>query len=128
ALCLWRVAMRLSGCTRARDEERARRLGVELVEFDDVFRQADVVSLHLRASPKTHQIVGQRELALMKPSAYLVNTGRGALGDEAALYEHLKAGRIRGAAIDVYQTEPLPASSPLLTLDNALVTADVAWV
>src|SRR5437764_29265 len=80
----------------------------ELVEFEDVFRQADVVSLHLRASPRTQQIVGKRELELMKPSAYLVNTGRGALVDEGALYEHLKAKKIAGAAIDVYQTEPLP--------------------
>jgi D-3-phosphoglycerate dehydrogenase / 2-oxoglutarate reductase len=122
------LGMRLIGWSLTRDDERARRLGVELIEFDDLFRQADVVSLHLRASPKTHQIVGRRELELMKPSAYLVNTGRGALVDEAALYEHLKAGRIRGAAIDVYQTEPLPASSPLLTLDNVLVTPHVAWV
>jgi D-3-phosphoglycerate dehydrogenase len=122
------LGMRLIGWSLTRDEERARRLGVELVEFDDVFRQADVVSLHLRASPKTAQIVGQRELGLMKPSAYLVNTGRGALVDEAALYEVLKERRIAGAAIDVYQTEPLPGESPLLTLDNVLVTPHVAWV
>jgi phosphoglycerate dehydrogenase-like enzyme len=88
----------------------------------------EMVSLHLRASPKTQQIVGRRELELMKPSAYLVNTGRGALVDEGALFEHLKAGKIAGAAIDVYQSEPLPASSPLLTLENVLVTPHVAWV
>lgn len=122
------LGMRMIGWSLTRDEARAARLGVELVEMDEVFKQADIVSLHLRASPKTHQIVGKRELELMKPSSYLVNTGRGALVDEGALYDVLKAGKIRGAAIDVYQTEPLPGTSPLLTLENVLVTPHVAWV
>jgi len=122
------LGMQLIGWSLSRDAARAARLGVELVEFDDVFRRADIVSLHLRASPKTQHIVGERELKLMKPTAYLVNTGRGALLDESALYELLKARRIAGAAIDVYQQEPLPASSPLLRLDNVLVTPHVAWV
>ena len=102
---------------------RAKTMGIELLERDEVLRQSDAVSLLLRASPKTHQIIGRRELELMKPSAFLVNTGRGALVDEGALYEVLKAKRIAGAAIDVYQTEPLPADNPLLTLDNVLANA-----
>ncbi|TAK22726.1 MAG: hypothetical protein EPO26_10720 [Chloroflexota bacterium] len=122
------LGMRVIGWSLTRDEERAKRLGVQLLEKDDVIRQSDVLSLLLRASPKTHHIVGKRELELMKPSAYLINTGRGALVDEKALYEHLKARRIAGAAIDVYQTEPLPSDSPLLTLDNVVVTPHVAWV
>jgi D-3-phosphoglycerate dehydrogenase / 2-oxoglutarate reductase len=122
------LGMQLIGWSLSRDAARAARLGVELVEFDDVFRRADIVSLHLRASPKTQHIVGERELRLMKPTAYLVNTGRGALLDESALCDLLKARRIAGAAIDVYQQEPLPASSPLLRLDNVLVTPHVAWV
>lgn len=122
------LGMRLVGWSLTHDPERARRLGVELIEMDDVLRQSDVVALMLRASPTTHQIVGRRELELMKPTAYLVNTGRGALVDEAALYEALKARRIAGAAIDVFQTEPLPADAPLLTLDNVVVTPHVAWV
>jgi D-3-phosphoglycerate dehydrogenase / 2-oxoglutarate reductase len=122
------LGMRLVGWSLTHDPARAERLGVELLEMDDVLRQSDVVALMLRASPRTHQIVGKRELGLMKPTAYLVNTGRGALVDEAALYEHLKAKRIAGAAIDVFQTEPLPADSPLLTLDNVVVTPHVAWV
>jgi D-3-phosphoglycerate dehydrogenase len=122
------LGMRLLGWSLTHDPERAARMGVELVELDHLLGQSDVVSLHLRASPRTARIIGQRELGLMKPSAYLVNTGRGALVDEAALYEALKAKRIAGAAIDVYQTEPLPGDSPLLTLDNVVVTPHVAWV
>ena len=98
------------------------------MEFDDLLRQSDVVSLHLRASPKTAKIIGERELGLMKSSAYLVNTGRGALVDEDALYRALAEHKIAGAAIDVFQTEPLPADSPLLKLDNVVVTPHVAWV
>ena len=122
------LGMRLVGWSLTHDPARAERLGVELMAMDDVLRQSDVVALMLRASPRTHRIVGKRELGLMKPTAYLVNTGRGALVDEAALYGHLKAKKIAGAAIDVYQQEPLPASSPLLALDNVVVTPHVAWV
>ena len=122
------LGMRVIGWSLTRDEARAERLGVELVDFDDVLRQSDVVSLHLRASARTARIIGTRELALMKPSAYLINTARGAVVDESALYECLAGHRIAGAAIDVFQTEPLPATSPLLTLDNVVVTPHVAWV
>jgi len=122
------LGMRVVGWSLTYDPKRAERLGVELVEMDEVLRQSDVVSLLLRASPKTHQIIGRRELWLMKPGAYLVNTGRGALVDEGALYEVLKEKRIAGAAIDVFQTEPLPGDSPLLKLENVLVTPHVAWV
>ena len=122
------LGMRVIGWSLTHDPARGKRLGVELVEMDEVLRQADVVSLLLRASPKTHQIIGRRELGLMKPGAYLVNTGRGALVDVGALYEVLKEKRIAGAAIDVFQTEPLPGDSPLLKLENVLVTPHVAWV
>ena len=122
------LGMRLVGWSLTYDEARAARLGVELLEMDDVLRQADVVALLLRASPRTAGIIGRRELGLMKPTAYLINTGRGALVDEAALYETLKGRKIAGAGIDVFQTEPLPADSPLLTLDNVVVTPHVAWV
>jgi D-3-phosphoglycerate dehydrogenase len=110
------------------DPEVVRQRGAEPVDLESLLRQSDFVSIHAPLSPETRHLIDGEALSLMKPGAYLVNTGRGALVDEAALYEHLKAGRIRGAAIDVYQTEPLPASSPLLTLDNVLVTPHVAWV
>jgi phosphoglycerate dehydrogenase-like enzyme len=122
------LGMRVVGWSLTHDPARAERLGVELLEKDEVIRQSDVLALMLRASEKTRHIVGARELGLMKPTAYLVNTGRGALVDEAALYETLEAKKIAGAAIDVFQTEPLPADSPLLRLDNVLVTPHVAWV
>jgi phosphoglycerate dehydrogenase-like enzyme len=122
------LGMRVVGWSLTYDEARAERLGVELLAMDDVLRQSDVLALLLRASERTRHIIGPRELALMKPSAYLVNTGRGALVDEQALYEHLQAHKIAGAAIDVFQQEPLPAGSPLLTLDNVVVTPHVAWV
>lgn len=122
------LGMRLIGWSLTHDEERARRLGVELRPLDEVLRESDVVSLFLRASPKTAKLIGAHELGLMKPGAFLVNAARGALVDEGALYDALKAGRIAGAAIDVFQTEPLPPSSPLLTLDNVVLTPHVAWV
>ena len=122
------LGMRVVGWSLTHDPKRAERLGVELMEMDEVLRQSDVVSLLLRASPNTHQIIGRRELGLMKSGAYLVNTGRGALVDEGALYEVLKEKRITGAAIDVFQTEPLPGDSPLLKLENVLVTPHVAGV
>lgn len=122
------LGMRLIGWSLTHDEERGRRLGVELVSFEDVLRQSDVVSLFLRASPRTNRIIGRSELALLKPTAFLVNAARGALVDEDALYEALKERRIAGAAIDVFQTEPLPATSPLLTLENVVLTPHVAWV
>lgn len=122
------LGMRMVGWSLTRDEARAARYGIELVELDDLMKQSDIVSLHLRASDRTRHIIGARELGLMKPTAYLVNAGRGALIDEAALVETLRARGIAGAAIDVFQTEPLPADSPLLTLDNVVVTPHVAWV
>jgi phosphoglycerate dehydrogenase-like enzyme len=122
------LGMRLVGWSLTRDEQRAQRLNVELLDLDEVLRQADVVSLLLRASPRTQGILGPRELALMKPGAYLVNTGRGSLVDEVALCEALRTGRLAGAALDVFGTEPLPADSPLLGFDNVVCTPHVAWV
>lgn len=122
------LGMRLLGWSLRHDPARAQRLGVELVELDELLRQSDVVSLHLRASPRTAGIIGARELALMRSTALLVNTARGALVDEAALEEALRARRIAGAALDVYTQEPLPADSPLLTLDNVVLTPHVGWV
>lgn len=122
------LGMRLVGWSLTRDEARAQRLGVELLELDDVLRESDVVSLLLRGSLRTEGIIGRRELGLMKKTAYLINTGRGLLVDEQALCEALREGRLGGAALDVYRVEPLPADSPLLALDNVICTPHVAWV
>lgn len=101
--------------------------GATRVALDDLFRQADFLSLHLPATPETRGIVDQRRLELMKPSAYLINTGRGALIDEAALLEALTNGRIAGAALDVFAQEPPSADSPLLRLPQVILTPHAAF-
>jgi D-3-phosphoglycerate dehydrogenase len=107
-------------------EETARALGVEMASLEAVFCQGDVVSVHARLLPETEGLVGERELALMKPTAYLMNTARAGLVDEAALLKALQEHRIAGAAIDVFWKEPLPADSPWLQLDNLTVTSHLA--
>lgn len=97
-------------------------LGFELAGFDDLLRTSDVVSLHLRLSDQTKGMIGAREFGLMKDSAILVNTARGAIVDEAALIEALTSGRIRGAGLDVFATEPLPQGHPLTKLANVVLT------
>lgn len=111
------------------DAERARHLGVELVDRDEVFRQADVVSLHLRNTPEVRGLVGARELALMKSSAYLINTARGALVDTGALSTALRSGALAGAGLDVFTEEPLPPErNPFLDLPNVVLTPHLGAV
>jgi len=111
------------------DAQRADRLGVQLVERDDVFRRADIVSVHLRNTPEMRGVVGARELSLMKPSAYLINTARGALVDESALAAALRANAIAGAALDVYTEEPLlPERNPFRDLSNVVLTPHIGAV
>ena len=102
--------------------ERMRAIGVATAAKDDILRRADVVTLHLRLMPETRGFVGPRELALMKPGAILVNTGRGALVDRDALLDALGNGRIAGAGLDVFHEEPLKPGDPLLGLSNAVVS------
>ena len=99
---------------------------IELLELDDLLARADYVSLHLPASAETRHIVNADSLAKMKEGSVLINTARGPLVDEAALYEALKAGPLRAAALDVFEVEPLPLTSPLLELDNVLTSGHVA--
>jgi D-3-phosphoglycerate dehydrogenase len=100
--------------------------GGVLVPLDELLCQSDIVSLHARLSPETQGLIGRRELAQMKPSAYLVNTARAGLIDQDALVEALQNGQIAGAALDVFWQEPLPADSPLLELDNVTLCAHLA--
>ena len=95
--------------------------------MEELFRQSDVVSLHCPLTPATHKLVNADRLALMKPSAFLINTSRGPLVDEAALAEALNAGRIAGAGLDVLSTEPPPADNPLLRAKNCCMTPHIAW-
>lgn len=103
-------------------------LGFELVDRDTLLRESDVVSLHLRQSPDTLGFIGAAEFEMMKPSAILINTARGPIVDEAALIMALKAGRIAGAGLDVFDVEPLPAGHPLTTLENVVITPHCAGV
>lgn len=107
--------------------ERAAAAGAALVAKDELLRRADVVSIHLVLSDRTRGLVGAAELGLMKPTALLVNTARGAILDEAALIEALGAGRIAGAALDVYDREPLPPDHPLLRLPNTVLTPHLGF-
>lgn len=105
---------------------------VEYVPWDEIFRQSDVLSVHLALNEKTERIVGRREFGLMKNSAFLINTARGKLVDPDALLEALRSRRIAGAGLDVFYEEPLPADSPLhdLHMDpryNLALTAHTAW-
>ena len=113
-------------CDHRLTPEEAAAEEVEPVSLEELFRRSDAVSLHIPARPENEKLVDARLLGLMKPTAVLVNTARGSILDEAALYEALKAGRIAGAGLDVYAREPLPADSPLLTLDNCVLTPHVA--
>jgi D-3-phosphoglycerate dehydrogenase / 2-oxoglutarate reductase len=100
----------------------AREHGVELVPLETVFREADVVTVHAPHSAETDKLVNRERLALMRPGSYLVNTARGGLVDEDALYEALTTGQLAGAGLDVFRNEPLPKDSPLLTLDNVVLS------
>ena len=102
--------------------------GARRVERQALFRLSDVLTIHLVLGDRTRGLVGAAELALMKPTAYLVNTSRGPIVDEAALAEHLAAGRIAGAALDVYGVEPLPAGDPLRTLPRSVLTPHLGYV
>ena len=101
-------------------------LGLRYVELDELLRTADIVSLHLRATPETRHFLNRARLAMLKPGAILVNTARGALIDEAALVECLREKKIACAGLDVFEAEPLPAGHPLLGLPNVLLTPHAA--
>lgn len=101
-------------------------LGAKRVPREELLRRADYVTLHVPLIPSTRGLIGAGELALMKPTAFLINTSRGPVVDEDALREALRSGRIAGAALDVYSTEPLPDDSPLLSAQNLLLTPHMA--
>jgi phosphoglycerate dehydrogenase-like enzyme len=110
------------------DPALARERGVEPVSKDELLARADIVSLHLRLSDRTRGIVGAAELRAMQRSAYLVNTSRGPLVDEAALLDALHRGEIAGAGLDVYDEEPLPDGHPLRTAPQVVLTPHLGYV
>ena len=100
----------------------ARSLGVRLTSLEEVLRESDFVSLHCRLTAETRGLIGKPQLALMKPSVYLINVGRGELVDQQALVAALRDRRIAGAGLDVFEVEPLPPEDPLIGLDNVILT------
>ena len=107
--------------------ERAAKSDAAFLPLDDVLRASDVVSVHLKLSEESRNLLNEARLRSMKKSAYLVNTARGAIVDEAALVKVLKEGAMAGAALDVFVEEPLPKNHPLLELDNVVLAPHLGW-
>jgi phosphoglycerate dehydrogenase-like enzyme len=110
------------------DRAFAEKHGVRLVSLEELLRQADYISLHLPAMAGTHKLINAERLALMKPTAFLINTARGAVVDEPALYEALRDKKIAGAGLDVFEEEPPLPGNPITKLDNVVMTAHTAGV
>jgi phosphoglycerate dehydrogenase-like enzyme len=108
--------------------EAAAAVGVRHVEKDQLFAEADILSIHVVLSERTRGLIGARELGLMKPQAWLINTSRGPIVDEPALIEALKAGRLAGAGVDVYGTEPPAPDHPFRSMDNVTLTPHLGYV
>ena len=114
------IGMTVLGWSAAGDEARIRKAGARPAAKEEILRAADVVSLHVRLTPETRGFLGRKELGLMKPTAILVNTGRGALVDREALLDALRQRRLLGAGLDVFHQEPLAADDPILALPNVV--------
>ena len=108
--------------------EACEKEGVTYATKQELFATADVITIHLVLSDRSRGLIGRDDLARMKPTAYLINTARGPIVDEAALLEALQARRIAGAALDTFSQEPLPQDSPLRTLDNVVITPHLGYV
>jgi phosphoglycerate dehydrogenase-like enzyme len=120
--------MKLSAWSMNLDPDVAKKAHAKAVSKDSLFSESDVVTVHYKLSPRSEGLVGAAELALMKPTAFLVNTSRGPLVDEAALLAALRSGSIAGAGLDVYDREPLPLSDPLRTAPNVVLTPHLGYV
>ena len=108
--------------------EKCKEAGVDYASKEDLFRQADLISIHVVLSQRSRGLVGAKELGLMKPTAYIVNTSRGPIIDEAALLVALRDRKIAGAGLDVFDVEPLPVDHPLRKLDNVVLTPHLGYV
>ena len=108
--------------------ERAAECGTALVDKETLFKDSDVVSVHVQLSDRTRGLVGERELSLMKPTSYLINISRGPIVDEASMIQALTSGTIAGAGLDTFDIEPLPTDHPLLGLSNTVLTPHLGYV
>ncbi len=108
--------------------EKARALGVKFVDMDTLLSESDIVTLHVPLVPETKHMISTPQLAIMKPTAILINTTRGGVVDERALVDALRQKRIAGAGLDVFENEPLPRGSPLLELHNVVLTPHIAFL
>jgi phosphoglycerate dehydrogenase-like enzyme len=122
------LGMRVLAWSANLTEQKAAVAGAAYTPLDDLFRQSDLVTLHLRLSERTRGIITARHISLMRPTACLVNTARGHLLDEAALVSALRENRIRGAALDVFQSEPLPIDHPLRSMENVVLAPHMGYV
>jgi phosphoglycerate dehydrogenase-like enzyme len=121
------LGMRVVSWSRNNDPTRAKSAGATAVALDDLLAQADVVSLHLRLNAETRNFLNAGRFACMKRGAILINTARGGLVDELALFDALRSGRLGGAGLDVFSVEPVPAASPLLAMENVVMTPVSGW-
>jgi phosphoglycerate dehydrogenase-like enzyme len=119
--------MRVLSWSRRQDAGAAAAAGAEPCELDDLLRDSDVVSVHATLAPETRGLLDARRLGLMKETAILVNTARGPIVAETALVAALAKRRIAGAALDVFDSEPLPAGHPLTALPNVILTPHLGW-
>lgn len=120
------VGMQVLAYDPAPDQKFVEQWKIELTDLDTLLSRSDHVSLHLPSGPQTKHIINRNTLARMKPGAILINTSRGPLVNEADLVEALRSGHLGGAGLDVFEVEPLPLNSPLLTFDNVLLSGHVA--
>jgi D-3-phosphoglycerate dehydrogenase len=122
------IGMKLIAWSENLTEERARAGGATLVSKQDLFRQADFLSIHLQLSQRTRGLVTGKDLALMKPTAFLINTSRGPIVDEPSLLAALGSRKLGGAGLDTFDVEPLPLNHPLRKLDNVVLTPHLGYV
>ena len=120
------LGMRVIAWTYNPSPERAKALGVEFVELDDLLRESDVVSIQVRLSDDSREMLGAREFGMMKPGAIFVNGGRGELVDTGAMVDALNSGHLAGAGLDVFDQEPLPPDHPILSCEQVVLTPHIA--
>ena len=109
-------------------KEDVEAIGVQLTDLETLLKESDIVSIHTLLSKETFHLIGEKELGLMKKTAIIVNTARGKLIDQKALYDALKEKRIAAAGLDVLENEPPEANDPILKLDNVVLTPHIAWL